>query len=100
MAGLLRCSARAQIAPPDGSLFISWVLAVNALNRLIGNPRLPLFWSLDFNVNPMCSVIGQCDADHIYVLDELAPPDSNTWAACEAFLDHIGRWGFAFAPYN
>ena len=21
------------------------------------NPRLPLFWSLDFNVNPMCSVI-------------------------------------------
>ena len=28
----------------------------------------------------------------MYVLDELALPDSNTWAACEAFLDRIGRW--------
>jgi hypothetical protein len=23
------------------------------------NPNLPLFWSLDFNINPMCSVVGQ-----------------------------------------
>jgi len=23
------------------------------------NPNLPLFWSLDFNVNPLCSIIGQ-----------------------------------------
>ena len=57
------------------------------------NPRLPLFWSLDFNINPMCSVIGQRDGDRVYILDELALPDSNTWAACEAFLERIGSWG-------
>jgi hypothetical protein len=63
------------------------------------NPRLPLFWSLDFNVNPMCSAIGQRDGDSVYVLDELALPDSNTWAACEAFLDRIGRWS-SLSPHT
>jgi len=57
------------------------------------DPRLPLFWSLDFNVNPMCSVIGQRDGDRVYIIGELALPNSNTWAACEAFLYCIQRWG-------
>ena len=56
------------------------------------NPQLPLFWSMDFNVNPMCSVIGQRDGDRVNILEELALPDSNTWAACEAFLDRISRY--------
>ena len=56
------------------------------------NPKLPLFWSLDFNVNPMCSVIGQRDGDRVHVLAELVLPDSNTWAACEAFLNRIGEF--------
>jgi hypothetical protein len=51
------------------------------------NWRLPLFWSLDFNVNPMCSVIGQRDGNHVYVLDELILPDSNTEAALEEFME-------------
>ncbi len=42
------------------------------------DPRLPLFWSLDFNIHPMCSVIGQRDGDRVYILDELMLPDSNT----------------------
>jgi len=63
------------------------------------NPRLPLFWSLDFNVNPMCSVIGQRDGDRVHVLNELALPDSNTWAACEAFLNRIGHWG-SLSPHT
>ena len=41
----------------------------------------------------MCSVIGQRDGDRVYILDELVLPDSNTWAACEAFLKRIGSWG-------
>ena len=53
---------------------------------------LPLFWSLDFNVNPMCSVIGQRDGDKVHVLNELALPDSNTWKSCEAFLQKIAQW--------
>ena len=57
------------------------------------DPRLPLFWSLDFNVNPMCSVVGQREGDMVWVLDELVLPDSNTWAACNALLERIGQFG-------
>jgi hypothetical protein len=56
------------------------------------NPQLPLFWSLDFNINPMCSIIGQRDGDRVNILEELALPDSNTWAACEAFLRRLSQW--------
>jgi hypothetical protein len=56
------------------------------------DPRRPLFWSLDFNIHPMCSVIGQREGDGVHVLDELVLPDSNTGAACEEFLARNARW--------
>jgi hypothetical protein len=49
-------------------------------------PGVPLIWSVDFNVNPMCSVVAQRVDQTVSVLDELVLPDSNTPAACEAFL--------------
>ena len=55
------------------------------------NPQLPLFWALDFNHNPMCSVIGQREGDRVNVLDELALPESNTPAACRAFAEWIAQ---------
>ena len=54
--------------------------------------RLPLFWSLDFNINPMCSVIGQRAGNEVHILAELVLPDSNTWAACEEFLERTAGW--------
>jgi hypothetical protein len=51
------------------------------------DPKLPLFWSLDFNVGMMCS--GQRNRDYVLILDELILPDSNTWAACKAFVERI-----------
>jgi hypothetical protein len=56
------------------------------------NPRLPVLWSLDFNMNPMCSVIAQQEEHRIFVLDELVLPDSNTWAAFEEFLARTTPW--------
>jgi hypothetical protein len=56
------------------------------------NPRLPVFWSLDFNVNPMCSVIGQRDGERVRVLDEIVLADSNTPAACDEFLRRTAGW--------
>src|SRR5689334_15348046 len=41
-------------------------------------PGVPLIWSLDFNVNPMCSIVAQRVGETVYVLDELVLPDSNT----------------------
>src|SRR5260370_24574952 len=53
-------------------------------------------WSLDFNVNPMCSLIGQKivanNREYIGVLDERVLPDSNTRAACEEFLIRTTKW--------
>ena len=56
-------------------------------------PGYPLFWSLDFNVNPMCSLIGQMVEDGVVqVLDEIVLKDSNTPAACAAFLKRLEQW--------
>ena len=52
----------------------------------------PLWWALDFNVNPLCSVIGQTVNGQIRVLDELALPNSNTLAACEEFLSRTAKY--------
>ena len=55
--------------------------------------RIGLFWSLDFNIDPMCSVIGQqLGYQKVYVLDELVLPNSNTQAACQAFLERTRPW--------
>jgi len=59
------------------------------------NASYPLWWSLDFNVNPLCSLIGQTvvahEREYIRVLDELVLPDSNTRAACEEFFNSHGE---------
>jgi hypothetical protein len=46
---------------------------------------LPLLWALDFNVNPMCSVVVQMVNDEIRVLDEIVLNRAKTTDACEAF---------------
>jgi len=49
------------------------------------DPREPLIWTLDFNINPMCSVIAQQKDGRVHVLAELVLSDSNTLAACQEF---------------
>jgi hypothetical protein len=36
------------------------------VRQLSFDPRLPIFWTLDFNVNPMTSLIGQRDGNQVY----------------------------------
>jgi Terminase large subunit, T4likevirus-type, N-terminal/Terminase RNaseH-like domain len=48
-------------------------------------PSLPLQWALDFNVDPMSSVIAQTTKDCIHVLDEIVIRQATTSEACEAF---------------
>jgi hypothetical protein len=55
-------------------------------------PGAPLWWALDFNVNPMCSVIGQTINGLVRVLDEIVLHDSNTLAACEEFLERSRKY--------
>jgi hypothetical protein len=51
------------------------------------DPALPLRWSLDFNIDPMCSGIIQSKDGEIRVLEEFCLPDTRTDSACTAFLD-------------
>jgi Terminase large subunit, T4likevirus-type, N-terminal len=56
------------------------------------NRQLPLCWSLDFNMNPLCSVLTQIHNDAVHILEEIVLPDSNTLAACEEFLSRTAKW--------
>jgi len=50
-------------------------------------PTLPLDLSCDFNVDPMCWVIGQHNAREAWALDEIViPGGATTQAACAEFL--------------
>lgn len=64
------------------------------------DPRLPLCWSLDFNVNPMCSVVGQVREElaanailtnekliTINILDEICIPNADTQVAVDEFIE-------------
>jgi hypothetical protein len=48
--------------------------------------RKPILWALDFNVDPMSSVIVQITDGRISVLDEIVIRHGTTRQACEAFL--------------
>lgn len=45
----------------------------------------PLFWTLDFNVDPMCSLVVQRHGDELRVLDEIVLHRASTLNACEEF---------------
>ena len=48
-------------------------------------PLLPLFWALDFNVDPMSSIVAQKAGEEIRVLDEVVLSRASTMQACEEF---------------
>jgi hypothetical protein len=50
------------------------------------NPNLPLLWALDFNVDPMCSVVTQSAGEKLAVVDEIVLRRATTEQACEEFL--------------
>lgn len=49
------------------------------------DPALPLMWALDFNVDPMCSVVVQMAGEKVYVVDEIVIGRATTLEACEEF---------------
>ena len=48
--------------------------------------RVPLLWALDFNVDPMSSLVVQIGRNHVHVLDEIVIRRATTRDACEEFL--------------
>jgi hypothetical protein len=46
---------------------------------------IPLLWALDFNVDPMSSIVAQKNGDDVVVLDEIVLSRAGTAEACEEF---------------
>src|SRR5580700_1037658 len=47
--------------------------------------RRPLLWALDFNVDPMSSVVAQVIGERVTVIDEIVLSRASTYDACEEF---------------
>lgn len=53
------------------------------------NPRLPLVWTMDFNVEPMVSLIGQKDGDTFRVFKEIVMEEGSIYAMVDAFRAEV-----------
>ena len=66
-------------------------LVYQAFDRLVNvkkvtlDPRRALLWAMDFNVDPMSSVIVQQWGERILVLDEIVLAEASTQEACTEF---------------
>jgi hypothetical protein len=69
------------------------------VRNLAFNPRAPVSWALDFNMNPLCSVLLQTIEGRVRILEEMILPDSNTVAACEELLSRTQKWNHG-VPLN
>ncbi len=61
------------------------------LNTAKYDPARVLLWSLDFNVNPMSSVVVQKDGNSLQVIDEISLSLATTDQAGEEFASRYGR---------
>lgn len=62
--------------------------------------NLPLLWALDFNVDPMCSVIAQKKGDFLEVIDEIVIHRASTWDACEEFWNRFRHHASGLVIYG
>jgi hypothetical protein len=51
--------------------------------------RFELCWTLDFNIDPACSLLCQILSDRIHVLDEIVLSNSNTYEVCREFIRRL-----------
>jgi hypothetical protein len=75
----------------DGGRVYSTFTRTDHVRKLDIDPRLPLLWALDFNVDPMSSVLVQVLRSEIRVLDEIVIRHGTTMQACEEFLRRVPR---------
>jgi hypothetical protein len=48
---------------------------------------IPLRWALDFNVDPMCSVVAEIEGGVVHVIDEITVSRATTPEVCAQFLE-------------
>jgi hypothetical protein len=84
----------------DGSRVYSSFEQSEHVTDLSVDPRRPILWALDFNVDPMTSVIAQNVDGRIMVLDEIVIRHGTTRMACDAFLERFPKHQAGVAIYG
>jgi len=69
----------------QGGLVYSAFRRAENVADLSVNKHEPLFWALDFNVDPMCSIVAQVERGTVKVLDEIVLRHASTLEACQEF---------------
>ncbi len=78
----------------------------HAFNRLLNvrerkpDRGKPLLWALDFNVDPMCSIVAQRYGEEFQVLDEIVLRRASTQEACEELATRYGGWSAGVIVYG
>lgn len=74
----------------SGQVYYAFDRARNIGSRPLDESR-PLLWALDFNVNPMASVVAQREGETVWVLDEIVLPTASTVEVCEEYERRYGN---------
>ncbi len=64
------------------------------------DPNLPLLWALDFNIDPMSSVVAQIHRGRIWALDEIVLRHASTDEACARFHASFGGHAGGIVVYG
>jgi len=76
-----------------GGLVYSSFARERNVTELTLNPELKLSWALDFNVDPLSTLVVQVNGDNVNVVDEIVLRNSSTQAVCEEFVKRYGKHG-------
>jgi hypothetical protein len=75
----------AYLSLSGGTVYSAFTRAEN-VKHIDPDQRLPLLWTLDFNVDPMSSLVAQMVGTKVVVLDEIVVRNGTTMEASEEFL--------------
>jgi hypothetical protein len=84
----------------DGNRVYSSFVQTDHVQELSLSPQLPLLWALDFNVDPMSSVIAQIKDGRVSVLDEIVLRHATTRQACQEFLKRYPKHTAGISIYG
>ncbi len=82
-----------------GMVYSSFSREAN-LRAATAEASAPLLWALDFNVDPMSSLVAQIRGRTVVVLDEIVIRNGTTREACEEFLRRFGKHEGEIAIYG
>ena len=72
----------------QGRVYYAFERALN-VKPVEFEPAQPICWAMDFNVNPMASIVAQIVGGEIRVLQEIVLPNSNTEDSCKVFRERV-----------